>query len=360
MKRFTLILIAVLAVQLTLALALTFTGSNYAAFKADEPLLAFDKSKIDEIAIDESGGKSVTLKKAAGEWIVPGLSGFPAAEAPVTSLLTKLAELKKGWPVATTSDAAERFKVTDKKHERRIVLSSGGEKQAELLLGESPAFKQIYARAADDNAIYNVAMATYEAGAAGEDWMQRNFLSIPIDKTASIAMGDIVIEKGKDGKFAVAGLSADQQSKKSEVDRLIGAVIHARFDSVEGKGKEALAKLGAPDIQITVKRTEGAPVIYKYKKDAKGDDYLFASSEHDYLFRVSKTNADPIVTAKRDKLIEPKKQEEAKTDEAKGEAAKTGEAKTDETKTDAPAKEEVKKEEPAPTPHVEQTSGRGG
>jgi hypothetical protein len=48
MKHITVILAAVLATQLALALALMFTGNDHAAFKAQEPLLAFDAKTIDQ------------------------------------------------------------------------------------------------------------------------------------------------------------------------------------------------------------------------------------------------------------------------------------------------------------------------
>ena len=67
MKRFTLILSGVLAAQIVLALLLTLGGSNYGAFKPEQPLLAFDKDKIDQIAIDETGANSVAIKKEDGK-----------------------------------------------------------------------------------------------------------------------------------------------------------------------------------------------------------------------------------------------------------------------------------------------------
>jgi hypothetical protein len=94
MKRFTLILAAVLAVQLALALVLTFTGSDYAAMKAEQPLLAFNKDKVDQIAIDSSEGKSVTLKKQGDKWLVSTLADFPANDGLVKNLLGTLTSLK--------------------------------------------------------------------------------------------------------------------------------------------------------------------------------------------------------------------------------------------------------------------------
>ena len=51
----------------------------------------------------------------------------------------------------------------------------------------------------------------------------------------------------------------------------------------------------------------GATVVLKYKKEAAGVAYLFASSASDYLFRVGETTIQPLVKTKRETLVEAKK-----------------------------------------------------
>jgi hypothetical protein len=60
---------------------------------------------------------------------------------------------------------------------------------------------------------------------------------------------------------------------------------------------------------VTVKRTEGEPIVYKYKKEEGGGAYLFASSAQPYLFRVSEATIKPLADASRAKLIEAKAEE---------------------------------------------------
>jgi hypothetical protein len=317
MERLSVKMTAVLGFQLVLAAILWTSGSDYTAYKAKEPLLAFDAAKVDQIDIAEGGANTLLLTKQDGSWTVPSLAGFPADGTKVSGLLTKIAGLKKGWPVASTSEAAKRFKVTDDAHERLIALKSGGKEIGKIFIGTSPAFKQVHARAGNGSNIYSVPFATYDAGVRGEDWMDRGLLNIPQDQIASISIGEVTLER-KDGKFALAGLTEKEKPNETAIYRLVGALSFPAFDAVAGKGPEALAKVNPPDIEVTVKRTSGAPVILKYKKEEAGGAYLFASSANGFLFRASEAAIEPVVKAKREALIEaPKK---AESEGTKGEA----------------------------------------
>jgi hypothetical protein len=316
MERLTVKLAAVLGLQLVLAAIIWGLGADNTAFKAKEPLLAFDAAKVDRIEIDENGGNGVTLTKQDGSWIIPSFAGFPADAAKVSGLFTKLGALKKGWPVASSAEAAKRFKVTDEVHERRIVLKSGGTALGEILLGTSPTFRQAHIRAGDDSHVYSVAFASYDAGARGEDWMDRSQLNIPQDKIASIAIGDVTLER-KDGKFAIGGLAQGEKPDETAVYRLVGALAYPAFDAVAGKGPEAFAKAGQPSIEATIKKTDGTSKVLKYKREDAGGAYLFTSSTNGFVFRVSEAAIEPIAKAKRAALLEaPKKPDPEKAQAA--------------------------------------------
>ena len=353
MNRLSLKLAAVLGLQLVVALVLWAGGPDYNAFKAKEPLLAFDAAKVDRIEIAEGSANSVALVKEDGKWVIPSSAGFPADAAKVSGLLTKLAGLKKGWPVATSAEAAKRFKVSDDAFERRVVLKSGGGTLGELLLGTSPNFKSVSVRAGGDANVYSVAFAAYEAGARGDEWQDRSLLNIQQDQIASIAIGDVLLER-KDGKYVLPGLAAGQKQDETATYRLAGALSYPVFEAVVGKGAEAQAKVNAPDIEITVKRTSGEPIVLKYKKEAAGGAYLFTSSANNFLFRASEAAMEPIAKAKRETLIEAPKKAGAEVD--KDAAAQPGKAEEPKDAADGAAMaapEPLKAEEP------EKAEGKG-
>lgn len=315
MPRLTQKLAIALIAQLALALILVLTRSGNASFKPTEPLITFDPAKIDAIAIDETGANSVALVKRDGAWIIPAMADFPADGTKISTLLSRLSSLKKGWPVATTSEAATRFKVSEDSHERRIILKSGNRQVAEVLLGTAPTFRQVHARDAESSGIYSVAFANYDAGTRSEDWMNRDFLALPEDKVVSITIGDVTLER-KDGKFVLPNLAEGEKPKEADISKLAAAITHPAFDVVQGKGPDMLAKLNEPDIQISITRGDGKVVTFKYKKEAEGGAYLFASSAHDFLFRVAEGSIEPIVKAKKEALIEAKPSEAPKPPEA--------------------------------------------
>jgi Domain of unknown function (DUF4340) len=302
MKRGTLILGGLLAAQLGLAGLLAISGTDYAAFQAKDPLLAFDTAKIDQIAIDGSTGGSVTLKKQDGKWGVVPFAGFPAETQKVTAFLDKLRELKKGVPVATSSDAANRFKVSDAINERRIVLSSGGKETAKLLVGTSPSFRLANVRAGDST-IYSVPFSAFEAGQRGEDWVDHAALAMPADKVASVTFPGVTLER-KDGKFALAGAAEGEKVLDGKVQQAASAALRPAFDAIQGKGAEEVAKLEPADFQVEVKQADGTTRTLKYKKEAAGGAYLFAVSDQDYVFRVAEASIAALTDAKREKLIE--------------------------------------------------------
>ncbi len=294
MRQSTSVLAWAVALQVALALALSVGGRGNDAYQAKEPMLAFDASQIDGIDIDESAGSSVSLVKDGGKWTIPAFLGFPADNGKASAFVAKLAALKRGWPVATTEEAASRFKVVGGSHERRVVLKSGGKKQAELLIGTSPQFRQAYARREGDGSVYSIAFSAYEAPDRPEDWIDRDVLSVPEDKVAAITLGDATLTR-KDGAFALADLKDRETPKESEITKLVSAALHPQFDAVVGKGADALAKVATPDVEVTVKMADGKAIVSRYKKDAAGSAYLFARSGSEFLFRAGEAAVEPLV-----------------------------------------------------------------
>src|SRR5690606_5864661 len=105
------VLAGLLILQIVLAAGVHLGSDDYRVADDGERLLAVTADAVDGVRI-EDGENSVELQKQGDRWQVTALD-FPADDERVSQLLDKLAGLEKGWPVATSDEAAERFKVSE-------------------------------------------------------------------------------------------------------------------------------------------------------------------------------------------------------------------------------------------------------
>src|SRR5690606_17531959 len=91
----------------------------------------------------------------------------------------------------------------------------------------------------------------------------------------------------QDEGFAMEGLAEGDTADQEAIDSLVGKIARLSFASVEGKGEEALARIGKPDLTVTVERKDSPTVTFRLSKIADSKDYFLAASTSDYLFRVA-------------------------------------------------------------------------
>ncbi len=72
---------------------------------------------------------------------------------------------------------------------------------------------------------------------------------------------------------------------------------------------------------MTLKLKDETSFTYRLKRSKDKDDYLLASSRHDYLFRIPKYAVQAIIDASREKLVRPKSKDAEDGDPKSGEAA---------------------------------------
>ena len=87
---------------------------------------------------------------------------------------------------------------------------------------------------------------------------------------------------------------------------ILNLLARPGFTAVEGQGEEALARVATPDLTVTLTRKDGAALTYRLKKVDDKDEYLLASSEQSYLFRIPRYAVQSLLEASREKLVKPK------------------------------------------------------
>jgi hypothetical protein len=296
------ILGAVLAAQLLLALGLNLAGEDYGAFEPEEKLLTFDAAAVDGLRIEDGKG-SVTLKKSADRWVLPTLDAYPVGAGKTEALLERLAGLEKGWPVATSAGAAERFKLTGEQFERRITLLVGDAPRAVLYVGSSPGFRRVHVRPDGDDAVYAVEFSTWEAGAAAADWVDKTVLELRQDEITGVRMPGF--ELRRDGEvMQLVGLGEQETIKQEKVDGLLRQLAGLRIQSVLGRQAKAEYGQDQPVLTLSVSRRDGGDLEYRFSKPAHGDDYVLKRSDQDYFFALSQFSVDDLQQTTRESLLE--------------------------------------------------------
>jgi hypothetical protein len=282
----TTLLSALLAVQLVIiALVLLTDGSVSGA--ENGLLLAFEPEAVDEIRIGATeNGAGVVVTRDADGWRLA--DGHPADADKANEVLNRLADLRAGWPVATSAGAGARFEVAPDAHQRHVVLLEHGDVVADVYLGTSPGYQRVHARRADADSIFSVALANYQLPVKADEWLDKTILQ-PRGYLASVTRtGDWHLARGEDG-WLIDGESADQEAAA----RLERRLVELRVTGVAAapdQGVEPAAVFEITDPQ--------GPYHLRLYADGSGNEYRVASDRRDGWFRLSAYLADQLLLDK--------------------------------------------------------------
>lgn len=270
-------------------------------------LLAFDPVTVDGLAIQEADQPPLALEKHDGKWVLPAVDNAPANNPQVVSLIVTLNKLVGGWPVATTQDAAKRFKVADDSFTRRIAIKSGGRTLTTLLLGTSPTYRQTNVRVENSDSIFTVPFGTSEASGKPEDWEDKSLLTLSPADISKIELPGVTLLRGKDGLRA-ADLAAGEEMAADKTDAVERELATPLYDSILGATVKPEYGLDKPSTSVDLTMKDGRKLHYDVGKLAQGDDYVLRSSSQAFLFRLPKYAVTDLLAANRNVLVRRKAQ----------------------------------------------------
>ena len=314
MKRPIRNLTILLAAQLLLAGGLAFARVQRGGGggPADAPLLAFDKAAADRVVGEGPAGAKVELVKADGGWKVASRAGFPADTARGEGLLDRLAGLRRAPPVATSAEAAARFKVADGDFERRITVEAGGKPVATALFGTSAAMRAVHARAGGSGDVQLASFSTWETPAAPDEWIDKGVLRIPRAEIEAVTVGGVTLEKAAppaEGAAAATqaeggappapswratGLPKGASLDPAAAETLVGAVADFYISGVADPHAASVADT----LVVAVRRAGGKTVEHRLAKPAAaGTDWTLRSSARPETLRVASYAAEALQRA---------------------------------------------------------------
>ncbi len=309
MKKWIAGLGALLIVQVVLAIALSTGGDPYAAFTPEEKLFAFKPAQVDSVQIEAADGQ-VSLKKKEGQWILSSLNDFPADQHKVTGLIGNLSELKKGWPVATTTGALKRFKVHENLFERRITLRQGDKAVARLYLGSSPGLRKAHARAADETDVIVVNLPLFEATVDRDAWIDRTTLALNEKEITRAKLPALTLTRHGD-RWEVADLAEDEQTVSSKADEIIKKIAGFTITSLFTEKEDPELAKDDPVLEIILTLTGDRELKYTLSRLKEGD-YLLQRNDQTLRFRVPEWEIDPVKDATREDMVAKADQPEEK------------------------------------------------
>lgn len=302
MKKWIFVLSGVLAAQLVLAMVLYLTGEDYATFQTEDKLLSFDRQAVNGLRI-EDGTDSLELKKQQGKWLLPEIDDFPASQPDVKRLLDTLAALEKGWPVARTRGAAQRFAVDKERFERKLILLSDDGTRATLYVGSSPGFRKIYVRPDEANEIFTVDFNSREASAKLEDWIDTDILTLDPSSVQRLEMPGILLQR-QDGQLQLMNLNEKQQTNAAASSGLLGTITGLRIQSLLGTDIEPEYRQDKPVLELSVTTEGGGVLDYRFSKPQDARYYILKRSDLDFFFEVAEHTVNPLREATREKLLQ--------------------------------------------------------
>ena len=321
-----------LAAQLMLALILFFSGPDLAAVRPDTPLLHLGDKEVNRLIIEGDEDKKVVLSKEGEQWRLPDHFAFPADKQKADRLLTRLKGLKHGLPVATSSGALQRFKVTAEAFERRITLAKNDDTLATVFLGTSPGMRRMHARTESDDAVFSILFAAHEAPAQAEDWEDKEILVMPEGEIEKIRLSDLsLVRRSKAKAGAVATEKKRSKSEESSVvwhsetikageslqteavEKLARNLANLRIGKVLGIESKQTYRLNTPKLTLSLTRKGKGDVTYQLGEHTDGDFFVLKVSTRSEYFRIAKYTAEQLLKASsRGELVKSLNTEEPK------------------------------------------------
>lgn len=301
MTRQTQILSILLGVQILLAVILYLTETDTGAFASNEKLLSLKFDELTRIEIEEASDKKLAIEKQDGSWKLPGYFGFPASKDKLDRIVTGILDKSVGWPVATTSDAEDRFKVATGNFERKLVFSTANASKT-LYLGTSPGYKKIHARLDGESNIYAIEFSSYQASTKPIDWADQDILNVPRDDIEAVEIAGLRLKRDQD-KFVLEGLAPMEETVEAEAQTLLSNVGGVGFQEVLGNKEDPSYQLDKPALAFSIEKKDKQKVDFRYGKLKDKEDYVLKATNSDYYYLIPKYHVDTLMGFDRKKLV---------------------------------------------------------
>lgn len=301
MRKLTATLGIILALQIVLVFAVNFWSQRRVAGGPEPSLVGASLAQADSITIEEKGKSPFLLSKKGDRFVIPSLFDYPASTTTVDKVIHAFQDFKGGWPVATTSDARQRFHVDAADFEKKVTFKKGSKVLAELFLGTAPSYRKQHVRLADKSEIYVMTIDPFDTSARAEDWLDRDFYSVDAEKASALTIAQFSLEKIKDKWMLV------EDGKPVEIAQPLAITAFnkaagIKVSAVEGVEAPPYIKPDSPALSVGIKLTAGGNRDYKIFNGDKPDYYILKSAADSFYVRIDSFYVKELTSLKKEDL----------------------------------------------------------
>jgi hypothetical protein len=284
MNRLVKLLSAALVLQVLIAGWIFWPQQQELQNEAEASLVTIDANTIERLVVSDLEN-SVVIQRQGERWVLPEYHQLPADQDKLTTLLQTLPGLQRGWPVAQTEAAAERFEVAANNYQRKLEWVAGGEVVATVYLGTAPGFRKVHARRADSSDIYAITFNAFDAPAEQGQWFDQTLLQLAAIET--IQGLDYELERsagawrGSDGR----------EPLDTAIEGLINGLESLRVTGVVSL--ETAAILRETVVPATLVAGAGG-ANYEFRLFQIDDSYYIKRSDIDIYFNLSALDFDRL------------------------------------------------------------------
>jgi hypothetical protein len=307
MRRSIPLLIVVLAVQLGLAGLLAMRRNPLASIPPQSPLIGAAAQSADRLVLEAGPGAAaatrVEIARRNGQWVLPGYFNAPADKFKVEDLLSELADLRHGLPIATSQAALERFKLADDDFERRLTLSQGAHALGTLYFGSATGARRSDARTAADHAVYSVDLATYELPTQLSAWFANDLLeSQPeqlsgVDITMPQGMLHLVHQGTPKPAWSVTDLPAGRHLDEAKAETLASTIGDLRLQGVLGTSAQPAWQQEHPLLTLTLHPMQHSAQSWVVSQPVGASYYVLKASSQPWYFSLDATTGMQLLDA---------------------------------------------------------------
>lgn len=297
-----------LLVQLMLVAATRFGSKVDMNTAPAAPFLAIKVADVSSVKISGADGKSITLEKNNDSWIIPDAFRVAADRRQVDALLDKLAQLKQGFVVASSKEAARRFQVTEDNFERHLVVKEKDRISGDFYIGTSPAFRQVHARKVDSDDIVAVNLATYELETTADKWLDKTVLQIDDKDLSHIEYPDFSLsrkkEEGKEESTAWQLEGVDTGNVDTTATRdLADAISRLTITSVIDPKASGDIAIEQPELRFSINTAKKATLHYTFAQ-VDNESFAVKRSDMELLFKVDTATVETLKSFNRAKILQ--------------------------------------------------------